>query len=204
MNRISMMAVIFAGGLAGGHAAAQTFEFEGVPTPAEILEILAPEAMPADGFRRAGRSETPRRIVLLPPPTTDRHPQPATPQGREPQAAAPRPNPQPAISFATNFAIGSADLPSGLMPVLRAYGHALQLAPALRLEISGHTDVTGPAAVNEALSLQRADAARRFIQAEFGIDQSRIVPRGAGPREMRGDYPPDAAQQRRIEIRRLQ
>lgn len=51
--------------------------------------------------------------------------------------------------------------------------------PALRIEISGHTDTKGPAAYNQTLSENRAKAVVDYLIAA-GIDASRLVYKGYG------------------------
>lgn len=52
----------------------------------------------------------------------------------------------------------------------------------LRIGISGHTDNTGTREKNVQLSLERADAVKKFL-VDQGIDAARIETRGAGPDE---------------------
>ncbi|GIV36834.1 MAG: hypothetical protein KatS3mg032_1213 [Cyclobacteriaceae bacterium] len=78
----------------------------------------------------------------------------------------------------------------------------LQENPALRIEISGHTDSTGQPAYNMKLSENRALAVANYLIAN-GIDKIRIAARGYG--HMRpvasNDTPEGRQQNRRIEFR---
>jgi outer membrane protein OmpA-like peptidoglycan-associated protein len=76
--------------------------------------------------------------------------------------------------------------------------------PELRIEISGHTDSSGPREHNMELSRRRAEAVRDHL-VQHGVDAGRIETRGAGP-----DEPIDSnahatgrANNRRIEFRVL-
>jgi outer membrane protein OmpA-like peptidoglycan-associated protein len=51
--------------------------------------------------------------------------------------------------------------------------------PNLKIEISGHTDNTGSATVNETLSQQRAEAVVAFLTSK-GITASRMTAKGYG------------------------
>ena len=51
--------------------------------------------------------------------------------------------------------------------------------PTLKIEISGHTDNTGSATVNETLSQQRADAVVAFLTSK-GIAANRMTSKGYG------------------------
>ena len=55
-------------------------------------------------------------------------------------------------------------------------------APKLKIEISGHTDNTGSAAMNENLSQQRANAVVAYIVTK-GIDTSRLTAKGYGSKK---------------------
>jgi len=76
--------------------------------------------------------------------------------------------------------------------------------PALRIEISGHTDDRGDADRNAALSQKRADAVK-FYFVEKGIDPSRIETIGYGPNRPIADNGSRVgrAENRRIEFRLL-
>lgn len=55
-------------------------------------------------------------------------------------------------------------------------------APKLKIEISGHTDNTGSAAMNENLSQQRASAVVAYLITK-GIDTSRLTAKGYGSKK---------------------
>lgn len=55
----------------------------------------------------------------------------------------------------------------------------MQDVPNLKIEISGHTDNTGSAAVNDLLSQQRADAVVAYLKTK-GINASRVTAKGYG------------------------
>jgi len=79
------------------------------------------------------------------------------------------------------FEHGSATIAPSSLPRLEATQEIMTEYPSLHIEISGHTDSTGEEEHNQKLSLERADAVRRFL-TEAGIESSRIETRGLGSR----------------------
>ena len=80
----------------------------------------------------------------------------------------------------------------------------LQANPGVHVEIQGHTDNTGPAAVNRALSEARARAVVAYLSAQ-GVDAGRLTHRGLGATRpvAVNDMPEGRALNRRVEIRPL-
>ncbi len=70
------------------------------------------------------------------------------------------------------------------------------------VEVSGHTDSTGGAVLNQKLSEQRAKAVASFLKAH-GVNSSRIFTQGFGPRQPITDNDTSAGRRanRRVEIR---
>ena len=100
------------------------------------------------------------------------------------------------------FASGSSTIQAA------SYGEVDNLAAILKtyedvnIAIEGHTDNTGNAAMNEKLSVARAEAVKARLEST-GIDASRISAAGFGsatPRET-NDTPEGRAMNRRIEVR---
>jgi OOP family OmpA-OmpF porin len=79
-----------------------------------------------------------------------------------------------------NFTTGSAEIPGASTALLREAAAKIRQLPAgTVIEVGGHTDNTGDAAANVALSQQRAEAVRNaLIQA--GVDPSMLVAKGYG------------------------
>jgi len=75
-----------------------------------------------------------------------------------------------------------------------------------RFLLAGHTDSTGAPAHNEALSLERAESACRYLVDERGIDASRLETMGFGSRKPRveGDSLETRRMNRRVVIELLQ
>ena len=78
------------------------------------------------------------------------------------------------------FAFASSDLKPASLAILRRIADSLRVHEAVRVEIGGHTDSTGPHEYNVRLSLARAQAVQRTL-VQRGIDASRLVVQGYGP-----------------------
>ena len=71
------------------------------------------------------------------------------------------------------------------------------------IEIVGHTDAKGSAEYNDALSQRRAAAVAGYIVRNFALDGARIASRGMGERQLFDADRPEAAVNRRVEIRNV-
>lgn len=108
---------------------------------------------------------------------------------------------QPLVLDALVFASGKAVLEQSDHPALRDLAGWMADNPDARVEIVGHTDGSGDAGANVALSLARADATRDALVA-LGVAADRITTRGAGPAEpvASNDTPEGRAKNRRVEV----
>jgi outer membrane protein OmpA-like peptidoglycan-associated protein len=77
------------------------------------------------------------------------------------------------------FRSGTAELPPGKMPSLEEIAALLIEHRELDALVEGHTDSAGTAAMNMALSQQRADAVRQALIA-LGVAPERLSARGIG------------------------
>ncbi|AEG92887.1 OmpA family protein [Ramlibacter tataouinensis] len=100
-----------------------------------------------------------------------------------------------------SFDTGRADIKPNLRPILDQFASGLSGQPNTEVRIIGHTDNTGADAVNDPLSVQRAQAARDYLAAR-GVDPRRIMVAGRGEREPIADNGSEAgrARNRRVEI----
>lgn len=100
-----------------------------------------------------------------------------------------------------SFDTGRADIKPRLRPILDQFATGLSSQPNTEIRIIGHTDNTGSDAVNDPLSVQRAQAAKQYLAAR-GVDPNRIVIAGRGEREPIADNSTEAgrARNRRVEI----
>ena len=78
-----------------------------------------------------------------------------------------------------SFDTGKYDLKPELLPVLDSVSRALVQHPQLRAKSIGHTDSTGSAAVNEKLSVDRAQSVTRYLAGQ-GVAADRLSAEGRG------------------------
>ncbi|PUE49207.1 hypothetical protein B9Z47_06875 [Limnohabitans sp. 2KL-1] len=100
-----------------------------------------------------------------------------------------------------SFATGRHDIQPRLMPILDQFAQGLNQQPSMEVRIVGHTDNTGSDAINNPLSVNRAQSARDYLVGR-GVSVNRIAIDGRGEREPIADNSTEAgrARNRRIEI----
>lgn len=99
------------------------------------------------------------------------------------------------------FAVGRSAVSGSLAGVLDQFASTLQQNPVTQVSIIGHTDSTGGDAVNNPLSVDRANSARDYLIAR-GVSATRFGTEGRGAREPVADNGTAAgrSQNRRVEI----
>jgi len=100
-----------------------------------------------------------------------------------------------------SFATGRHDIQPRLMPILDQFAQGLNQQASMEVKIVGHTDNTGSDAINNPLSVNRAQSARDYLVGR-GVSASRISIDGRGSREPVADNSTEAgrARNRRIDI----
>ena len=100
-----------------------------------------------------------------------------------------------------SFATGKHDIQPRLMPILDQFAQGLNQQPSMEVRIVGHTDNTGTDAINNPLSVNRAQSARDYLVSR-GVATQRISIDGRGSREPIADNATEAgrARNRRIDI----
>lgn len=78
-----------------------------------------------------------------------------------------------------NFASGSSDIPADNKAILDQAVTLLNKVSGVKLNVGGHTDSTGNAASNKALSQRRAQAVVDYLTSK-GADASKLVAQGHG------------------------
>jgi len=99
-----------------------------------------------------------------------------------------------------SFDVGRSAIKSNFAPVLDHFATSLNQNNVTTVTIIGHTDNTGSDAINNPLSVDRADAARDYLVGR-GVARTRIVTDGRGSREPIAD---NSTQQGRDKNRRVE
>ena len=99
------------------------------------------------------------------------------------------------------FRTGRTDLTPSSHRVLDEVATSLLANPSVKIEIGGHTDSTGPRALNLRLSLGRALSVRAYLVSK-GVSPDRLVAKGYGPdRPIASNKSPEGrAMNRRVEL----
>ena len=135
------------------------------PMPVEVQPLPAPQL------------KEERTLEAEPPPL------PPAPASEPPLAVEPPPEPvEPqmlTLSADTLFAVGSYQLKPGARAALDDLVSRLKEVTFESIKITGHTDPTGSSALNERLSLQRAEEVKRYLVAH-GVSGAKIETEGLG------------------------
>lgn len=100
-----------------------------------------------------------------------------------------------------SFATGRSDVSSTFAPILNQFATSLNQNPVTTVTIIGHTDSTGSDAINNPLSIDRANSTRNYLVAR-GVAANRVATDGRGSREPIADNNTNEgrAKNRRVEI----
>jgi len=120
-----------------------------------------------------------------PPPPT---PPPPTPPAPTPPAPTPPPPPpppppkpaEPPVLDTIYFDPAKTNINPAAAKALDRNGMILKENPQLKVEIGGHTDESGNAKANEAISEKRAQSAMKYLQDKFNIPADRMTVKGYG------------------------
>ncbi|MDB5820928.1 MAG: OmpA family protein [Rhizobacter sp.] len=113
---------------------------------------------------------------------------------------------KPAVKYslpATNFKVGSADLPDGLRKQLDVFADVLRTKKGSSqvVRIEGHADALGAAEANLELSQRRAESVKTYLVSK-GADEGMLSAVGVGTAELKNPANPYGAENRRVEIGR--
>lgn len=103
-----------------------------------------------------------------------------------------------------NFQLGKAVLLPVSRDILSEVARSLAANPQVRVEVAGHTDSTGSRAVNERLSLARAESVKAFL-IENGVAAGQLEVQGYASTQpvATNRTASGRAQNRRVELRRI-
>lgn len=105
-------------------------------------------------------------------------------------------SPGTAVDFAIQFNAGSAVIAPASAPLLDQIGKVLSMNPNGCIIVEGHTDVSGNADKNTALSKQRAESVAQYLGK--AITPTRMVPVGKGSSQLLPGVTPTDAKHRRV------
>ncbi len=102
------------------------------------------------------------------------------------------------------FATSKSALTDSSKSVLDEVAKSLAAWPELTVEVAGHTDASGDAAMNQRLSEARANAVRDYLVGR-GIKGERLVAKGYGETTPIADNKSKEGREknRRVELRRM-
>ena len=102
------------------------------------------------------------------------------------------------------FKLGSAELSEEAKRYLNKFGPTVSVLEGtdLKVLITGHTDATGPHALNERLSQQRAESVKTYFVRNFGAPSANLLTVGVASSRLKRPDQPAAAENRRVEIGR--
>jgi outer membrane protein OmpA-like peptidoglycan-associated protein len=100
-----------------------------------------------------------------------------------------------------SFDTGRYDIKGNFAPILDRFAEGLRNNPNTQVRIVGHTDSTGTDAINNPLSLHRAESTRNYLTAR-GVNGSRIQVEGRGSMQpiATNDTAEGRGRNRRVEI----
>ena len=106
------------------------------------------------------------------------------------------------VNLQIPFQIGSAALTDQARSQLDQLGMALESAElgAMDVGLFGHTDASGSANYNLALSERRAQSVRDYLLAHFRLAPEKLTARGYGEQRLLDPERPNAALNRRVEV----
>jgi outer membrane protein OmpA-like peptidoglycan-associated protein len=111
---------------------------------------------------------------------------------------------KPLILEGVNFATGKAELTPESQAILDGVAESLVAHEEIKVQVGGHTDNTGSAAVNKRLSAARAEAVRQYLISK-GVAADRLTARGYGPSKpiASNRTAEGRSQNRRVELTRV-
>ncbi len=105
-----------------------------------------------------------------------------------------------AIGLRVEFGFDSAEIAPAYMAQLDAVAEGIKMTNGVKVVVEGHTDAHGPEAYNRHLSVERANAVKRYLMQKHGIGESQLVIKGLGESTpLQAD--PFASANRRVQFR---
>lgn len=102
------------------------------------------------------------------------------------------------VAFTIEFKVGSAQLAPASENTLQQIGKLLSLTPDRCVIVEGHTDSSGNADKNLALSQARADSVVKFLTERQNLGRERLIAKGKGSTEPASGLAPTDPKNRRV------
>lgn len=166
------------------------------------VHLGSPSAAPAAAPATTGAAAAPVRAAA-PPATQPRAAGPASgPSLTSPPAARAAAEPQTArgVGLPIPFELDSDVLRPQAMEIIDQLVEVFKANGTDRYVIEGHTDITGDATHNRALSERRARAVVRYLVERHGFPESRFLIRGVGSAHLLLPNDPGNARNRRVAV----
>jgi outer membrane protein OmpA-like peptidoglycan-associated protein len=109
---------------------------------------------------------------------------------------------KPSIDLEINFEFNSAVIGDTAEPQVTTLGQALtsgQLKGRTFI-LAGHTDAKGSDTYNQGLSERRADAVKKYLAEQYGIDEGKLITVGYGKMQLKDTANPFAGENRRVQV----
>lgn len=108
----------------------------------------------------------------------------------------------PGLNFHFAFALGSARLEPQALQKLDILGDVMRSLgrQGYRFAVNGHTDITGPADLNNRLSLARAEAVAEHLVRKWNVEPAWLRVIGFGSTHLLDPGQPKSAVNRRVEV----
>ena len=109
------------------------------------------------------------------------------------------------VTYGIRFATGSDVVLPEAAPVLRQVASYMEANPAVKLQITGHTDNVGTAASNLDLSKRRAASVAKVLAEQFSVPGERFTTDGKGDTQAVSSNakPEGRAMNRRVEFAKI-
>jgi outer membrane protein OmpA-like peptidoglycan-associated protein len=106
------------------------------------------------------------------------------------------------MAYELLFDVGASELKNPDAAILVALADLLKKDEKMKLRIVGHTDSTGDAATNKALSVKRAESVKKRLVSLAACDPARVITEGLGQESplQENDTAEGRALNRRVEI----
>lgn len=175
------------------------------PSRDQLIEMLVPHggAQPTErGLRVRSANPTGDAAAPAQPAATGSTKSAAKSGSSRVASAAAQDRDAPAVALDVKFGFNSAELTDEAKDTIKRLGAAFQSEQlaTYRFRVEGHTDASGRADYNLALSKRRAEAVRDYLVSDLHVAPSRLDVLGRGQEDPVNASDPKASVNRRVQI----